>query len=51
MGGDDCIGVVQDKEKWRALVDAVMNFGSHKMLGSYRVVAQLVATRVALSCT
>jgi hypothetical protein len=32
-------------------VNAVMNFGFHKMLGNYRVAAQLLASRVVLSST
>jgi hypothetical protein len=42
--GHDCagwIGLAQDREKWRALVNAA--------LGNSRVAAQLVATRVVLS--
>jgi hypothetical protein len=34
-GGVDWIGVAQDRDKWRALVNAVLWF--HKMLGNYQV--------------
>jgi hypothetical protein len=50
--GVDWIGLAQDRNKWRALVNAVTNqptFGSRKMLGNYRVASQLVASRVVLS--
>jgi hypothetical protein len=47
----DWIGVAQDMYRWRALVNAVMTFGFHKMLGNYRVAGQLVASRVVLSST
>jgi hypothetical protein len=36
-GGVDWIGLAQDKDKWRDLVNAVMNLRFHKMLGHYRV--------------
>jgi hypothetical protein len=44
----DWIGLAQDRYRWRALVNTVMNL---KMLGNYRVAAQLVASGVVLSST
>jgi hypothetical protein len=41
----DWIGLDQDRDRWRALV----NSGSIKMLGSYRVSKQLGIYRVVLS--
>jgi hypothetical protein len=32
-GGMDWIKLAQDREKWQALVNMVMNFGFHKMWG------------------
>jgi hypothetical protein len=43
-GGVVWIGPAQDRDKYRALVNAAMNF-----LGHYQVAAQLVASRVMLS--
>jgi hypothetical protein len=33
--GMDWIDLVQDRDRWRALVDTVMNLGFHKMLGLF----------------
>jgi hypothetical protein len=47
----DWVCLAQNRYSWRALLNAVMNFGFHKMLEIYRVAAQLVACRVVLSST
>jgi hypothetical protein len=33
-GGVDWIGLAQDRDQWRALVNIVINLQFHKMLGS-----------------
>jgi hypothetical protein len=34
-GDVDWIGLAQDRDRWRALVNLVMNLRFHKMLGNY----------------
>jgi hypothetical protein len=36
-GDEDWIGLAKDRDRWRPLVNSVLNFGFHKMLGNYRV--------------
>jgi hypothetical protein len=36
-GDVDWIGLAQDRDKWRALVNLVLNLRVHKMLGNYPV--------------
>jgi hypothetical protein len=43
------IGVAQDRHKWKALVNAVMNLPVQKVVGNCQVAKQLVASRVVLS--
>jgi hypothetical protein len=43
----DWIGLVQDRDRWRALANGT--FGFHKMLENYRVSKQLGIYRVVLS--
>jgi hypothetical protein len=44
-GGIHWIDLVQDRVQWRALLNTVMNFGFHKMLGSSWVDAQLAVSQ------
>jgi hypothetical protein len=36
-GDVEWIGLAQDRDRWRALVNSVLNFGFRKMLGNYRM--------------
>jgi hypothetical protein len=47
--GVNWIGLAQDRDKWGALVNVVMNFGFHIMLQNYRVATKRVASREVLS--
>jgi hypothetical protein len=47
----DWIGLAQDRYRWRALVNSVMNLRVLKNAGNCRVAAQLVASRAVLSST
>jgi hypothetical protein len=47
----DWIGLAQDRYRWRALVNSVMNLQVPKNAGNYRMAAQLVASRAVLSST
>jgi hypothetical protein len=47
----DWIGLAQDRYRWRALVNSVMNLRVLQNAGNYLVAAQLVTSRVVLSST
>jgi hypothetical protein len=47
----DWIGVAQDRYRWRALVNEVMNLRVPSNAGNYREAAQVVASRAVLSST
>jgi hypothetical protein len=45
----DWIGLAQDRDRRRALVNSVLNLRVHEMLGNYRVSKQLGMSRVEFS--
>jgi hypothetical protein len=47
----DWIGLVQDRYRWNALLNSVMNLRVPYNAGNYRVAAQVVASRAVLSST
>jgi hypothetical protein len=51
IGWDDAdwIDLAKDRDQWRALVNMVITFGIHKLLGSSRVPAQLAASQEGLN--
>jgi hypothetical protein len=49
LGGVDGIGLDQDRNNWRALMNVVIKFQFHVVLGNPRVAAHLLGSRVGLS--
>jgi hypothetical protein len=47
----DWIDLAQDRYRWRALVNSLMNLRVPKNAGNYRGAAQVVASRAVLSST
>jgi hypothetical protein len=47
----DWIGLTQDRYRWRALVNSVMNLRFPLNAGNYRMAASLVASQAVLSST
>jgi hypothetical protein len=50
-GSMHCDGLAQDTDKWRAILNVVINFPFRKMLGKYPVAVQLLGSRVVLNST
>jgi hypothetical protein len=47
-GDVDWIGMAQDRNRWRAVVNSVLNLRVHKMLGNYRVPSRVVLSSTEL---
>jgi hypothetical protein len=45
----DWIGLAQDRYRWRALVNSIMNLWVPYNAGNYQMAAQLVASQAVLS--
>jgi hypothetical protein len=48
-GDVDWIGLAQDRDRWGAIVNSVLNLRVSKMLGNIRVSKQLGVSRIVLS--
>jgi hypothetical protein len=44
----DWIGLAKDRNRWRALVNSVLNLPVHEMLGNYRVASRVVLSSIEL---
>jgi hypothetical protein len=47
-GDVDWIGLAKDRNRWRALVNSVLNLGVHEMLGNYRVSGLSISVQLHL---
>jgi hypothetical protein len=45
----DWINVAQDRNQWKVIVNMIMNFGFHNILGSESVALKLAASQEGLS--
>jgi hypothetical protein len=47
-GDVDWIGLVQDMNRWRVIVNSVLNLRAPRMLGNYRVASRVVLSSIEL---